>query len=216
MSTRVLLVDDHAMFLAGVDALLQRQEGIQVVGHASDGMEAVKLARSSKADVVVMDVSMAGRNGIEATREITDKLPGVRVLCLSMHAERRFVSAALEAGASGYVLKENSFEELVGAIQTVKRGQIYLCPRVAGTVVEAYRARRDQESSVFTQLTRREREVLQLLAEGCSTKDIAAQLGLSLKTVGTHRGHIMEKLSIHSVAGLTKYAIREGLTTAED
>lgn len=217
MSIRVLLVDDHEMFLAGLEALLQRQQDMVVVGQVKDGMEAVKQARATKADVVVMDVSMAGMNGIEATREITSKLPGVKVLCLSMHAERRFVAAALDAGASGYLLKDNSFEELVDAIHTVKCNQVYLCHRVAGTVVEAYRAQRLQgESSVFSLLTRREREVLQLLAEGRSTKEIAARLSLSLKTVGTHRGHIMEKLSIHSVAGLTKYAIREGLTTAEE
>ena len=217
MSIRVLLVDDHEMFLAGLEALLQRQQDMVVVGQVKDGMEAVKQARATKADVVVMDVSMAGMNGIEATREITSKLPGVKVLCLSMHAERRFVAAALDAGASGYLLKDNSFEELVDAIHTVKCNQVYLCRRVAGTVVEAYRAQRLQgESSVFSLLTRREREVLQLLAEGRSTKEIAARLSLSLKTVGTHRGHIMEKLSIHSVAGLTKYAIREGLTTAEE
>jgi DNA-binding NarL/FixJ family response regulator len=217
MSTRVLLVDDHEMFLAGLDALLNRQQGMEVVGKVKDGMEAVKVARARKPDVVVMDISMAGMNGIEATREITHRLPGVKVLCLSMHSERRFVAAALDAGASGYLVKDNSFEELVGAIRTVKRNQIYLCPTVAGTVVEAYRAQRmEEESSVFSLLTRREREVLQLLAEGRSTKEIAARLGLSLKTVGTHRGHIMEKLSIHSVAGLTKYAIREGLTTAEE
>jgi len=217
MSTRVLLVDDHEMFLAGLDALLERQQDMEVVGQAGDGMEAVKKAHASRADVVVMDVSMAGMNGIEATREITSKLPGVKVLCLSMHAERRFVAAALDAGASGYLLKDNSFEELVDAIRTVRRNQTYLCPTVAGTVVEAYRAQRQEGvSSVFTLLTHREREVLQLLAEGRSTKEIAARLSLSLKTVGTHRGHIMEKLSIHSVAGLTKYAIREGLTTAEE
>ncbi len=217
MSIRVLLVDDHEMFLAGLEALLQRQQDMVVVGQVKDGMEAVKQARATKADVVVMDISMAGMNGIEATREITSKLPGVKVLCLSMHAERRFVAAALDAGASGYLLKDNSFEELVDAIHTVKCNQVYLCRRVAGTVVEAYRAQRLQgESSVFSLLTRREREVLQLLAEGRSTKEIAARLSLSLKTVGTHRGHIMEKLSIHSVAGLTKYAIREGLTTAEE
>ena len=217
MRTRVLLVDDHEMFLAGIEALLKLQKDIEVVGQVKDGMEAVKAARNRKADVVVMDVSMAGMNGIEATRAITSKLSGVKVLCLSMHAERRFVAAALDAGASGYLLKDNSFEELVGAIRTVRRNQIYLCTRVAGTVVEAYRAQRlDGESSVFSMLTRREREVLQLLAEGRSTKEIAARLGLSFKTVGTHRSHIMEKLSIHSVAGLTKYAIREGLTTAEE
>jgi len=217
MSIRVLLVDDHEMFLAGLEALLQRQQDMVVVGQVKDGMEAVEQARATKADVVVMDISMAGMNGIEATREITSKLPGVKVLCLSMHAERRFVAAALDAGASGYLLKDNSFEELVDAIHTVKCNQVYLCRRVAGTVVEAYRAQRLQgESSVFSLLTRREREVLQLLAEGRSTKEIAARLSLSLKTVGTHRGHIMEKLSIHSVAGLTKYAIREGLTTAEE
>jgi DNA-binding NarL/FixJ family response regulator len=217
VKARVVLVDDHEIFLNGLQALLERQPGIDVVGQARDGAEAIRVARTSGAQVVIMDISMPGMNGIEATRQISRKLPDVRVICLSMHSERRFVAAALDAGASGYLLKDNAFQDLVEAIRTVRNQQIYLAPAVAGTVVEAYRAKRaDQESSVFSLLTRREREVLQLLAEGRSTKEIAGRLGLSLKTVGTHRGHIMDKLNIHSVAGLTKYAIREGLTTAEE
>ncbi len=217
MSTRVLLVDDHEMFLAGLRELLGRQQGMEVIGAVKDGLEAVKAARQTKAEIVVMDISMQGMNGIEATREIMRTLPDVKVLCLSMHSEQRFVAAALDAGASGYLLKDNSFGELVDAIKTITRGQIYLCPAVAGTVVNAYRAQlAETASSPFVLLTPREREVLQLLSEGRSTKEIAARLCLSLKTVGTHRGHIMEKLDIHSVARLTKYAIREGLTTAED
>lgn len=216
MAIRVLLVDDHVMFVAGVRSLLEGQNGLKVVGEAHDGLAAVKAARKLHPDVVVMDITMPGLNGIEATREILAHRSGIKVLCLSMHSEKRFVAAALDAGASGYLLKENSFAELIEAIHTVKRNQVYLCPKVAGTVVEAYRSQQGEKATVFSVLTRREREILQLIAEGQSTKDIAARLGLSLKTVGTHRGHVMEKLGIHSVAGLTKYAIREGITTPEE
>lgn len=216
MATRVLLVDDHRMFVAGLRSLLDGRNGLKVVGEAHDGLEAIKAARRTHPNVVVMGITMPGMNGIEATREILAQRPSTRVLCLSAHSEKRFVAAALDAGAAGYLLKECGFEELVEAIDAVRRNQVYLHPKVAGTLVEAYRSQRGEDANVFSLLTRREREVLQLLAEGQSTKDIAGRLGLSLKTVGTHRAHVMDKLGIHSVAGLTKYAIREGLTTADE
>jgi DNA-binding NarL/FixJ family response regulator len=155
-------------------------------------------------------------NGIEATREITTTLPRIKVLCLSMHSEEQFIAAVLEGGASGYLLKECALDELLLAIRTVMANQIFLGPTITTTVVQSYRAQRAAiQSSPFSLLTPREREVLQLIAEGHSTKDIAARLHLSIKTIDTHRHRIMDKLNIHSVAGLTKFAVRQGLTTVE-
>ncbi len=215
--TRVLLVDDHRVLLDGLRAFLERQPGISVVGTAVDGLEALRIARDRMPHVVIMDVSIPGMNGIEATRRITAELKGIKVICLSMHAEKRFLAAALEAGAAGYLVKENSSEELVKAIRTVRQNMTYLSPTIAGTVVEDYIATRrsGSEASAFSTLTTREREVLQLIAEGRSTKEIAQRLRLSVKTISTHREHVMEKLGVRSLAGLTKYAIRQGLTSIE-
>ncbi len=216
MSIGILLADDHQLFLDGLHALLAQQPGMEVVAEARDGQEAVRAALEHRPDVVVMDVSMPGMNGIEATRQITKRLPTVKVLSLSMHADKRFVLAVLEAGASGYLLKESALEELVRAIRAVEAGQTYLSPAIAGVVVEAYKADHPKTaSSMFSLLTAREREVLQLIAEGRSTKEIAELLCVSVKTVSTHREHLMKKLNLYSIAGLTKYAIREGLTSTE-
>ncbi len=215
LSGRILLADDHSLFLNGLRALLERQPGLEVVGEAMDGRNAVTAALEKLPDVVIMDVSMPIMNGIEATRRITSELPAVKVLCLSMHAEARFVEGALEAGAAGYVLKECALEELLTAIRAVTGGQTYLSPAIAGTVVEALKTQRTRSHpSVFALLSEREREVLQLLAEGDSAKEIAARLNLSVKTVGTYRERMMTKLDIHSLAGLVKYAIQEGLTSS--
>ncbi len=213
-SVRVLLADDHQLFLEGLRALLGEQPGIVVVGEAANGRQAVAAARNLEPQIVVMDLSMPGMNGIEATRRIVRELPDVKVICLSMHSEARFVEAALEAGAAGYLLKDCASDELLSAVETVSAGKTYISPSIAGLVVTALRSR-ERQSTAFTLLTQREREVLQLLAEGHSTKEIAEHLGVSIKTVGTHREHIMQKLDIHSIAGLTKYAIGEGLTSAE-
>ncbi len=216
MGIRIVLADDHQLFLDGLRALLAKEPEIQVVAEASDGREALAEARGQRPDVVVMDLSMPGLNGIEATRRIVQSLPSVRVICLSMHTEPRFVEAALEAGASGYLPKDCATEEMTAAIRAVSNGQTYLSPSVAGVVVDVLRNREGtEEANAFGVLTGREREVLQLLAEGQSTKELAAHLNLSVKTVGTHREHIMRKLGIRSIAGLTKYAIREGLTSPE-
>lgn len=215
MNIRIVLADDHAMFLSGLRALLEKQRDLEVIAEVRDGQEAVKVAREKKPDLVIMDVSMPGMNGIEATRQITAELPGVKVLCLSMHASEHFVGEGFEGGASGYLLKESAFEEMLRAIRAVMANQTYLSPAVAGPMIEGYRALRSRHHSPLSRLTGREREVLQLVAEGHSTKDIAARLHLSVKTIDTHRGRLMEKLSIHSVAGLTKYAIRYGLTAPD-
>lgn len=216
MSIRIVLADDHTMFLSGLRTLLEKEPDLEVVAKVKDGREAIRVVHEKRPDLVVMDVSMPGMNGIEATRQITAKLPRVKVLCLSMHSEEQFVTAVLEGGASGYLLKECAFDELLTAIRTVMANQIFLSPTITTTVVQNYRAQRGAtQPSPVSPLTDREREVLQLIAEGHSTKDIAARLHLSVKTIDTHRHRIMDKLSIHSVAGLTKYAIRRGLTTAQ-
>lgn len=216
MSIRIVLVDDHGLFRAGVLALLVDQSDMEVVGEAEEGLAAVKLATDLKPDVVLMDVSMKGMNGIEATRRILGKHPNTKVLCLSMHGEKQFVEAVLAAGASGYLLKDCSPKELVRALRSVTKGEAYLSPRIAALVVADYAAHlTDHVSSPNLLLTGREREVLQLLAEGFSTAEIAERLHLSGKTVGTHREHLMKKLDIHNLAGLTKYAIRAGFTSAE-
>jgi DNA-binding NarL/FixJ family response regulator len=216
MSIRIVLADDHTIFLSGLRTLLEKEPDLEVVAKVKDGREAVRVAHEKRPDLVVMDVSMPGMNGIEATRQITATLPRVKVLCLSMHSEEQFVTAVLEGGASGYLLKECALDELLTAIRTVMANQIFLSPTITTTVVQNYRAQRGAtQPSPVSPLTDREREVLQLIAEGHSTKDIAARLHLSVKTIDTHRHRIMDKLRIHSVAGLTKYAIRRGLTTAQ-
>jgi DNA-binding NarL/FixJ family response regulator len=215
MNIRIVLADDHAMFLSGLCALLDKHRDLEVIAEVRDGQEAVKVAREQKPDLVIMDVAMPGMNGIEATRQITAELPGVKVLCLSMHASEQFVGEGFEGGASGYVLKEAAFEEMLRAIRAVMANQTYLSPAVAGPMIEGYRALRSRHPSPVAPLTGREREVLQLVAEGHSTKEIAGRLHLSIKTIDTHRRRLMDKLRIHSVAGLTKYAIRSGLTAPD-
>jgi len=214
MITKVLLADDHQIVRDGLHNLLEKDAGIKVVGEAVDGREAVQLVRKLVPDVVIMDIAMPDLNGIEATRQVVTEHPGVKVIALSMHSDKRFASEMLKAGASAYLLKDSAFEELITAIQTVMNGKVYISPGVAGAVVETLKLRPGKpESSVFSLLTDREREVLQLIAEGRNTKEIASFLHLSIKTVETHRTNIMTKLDMHSIADLTKYAIREGLTS---
>ena len=229
---KVLLADDHRIVREGLKSLLATQPDLEVVAEASDGREAVEMARDLSPDVVVMDVAMPQLNGIEATRQLAGDQSGLKIIALSMHSDRRFVSEALKAGASGYVLKDGAFDELISAIRSVVADRVYLSPRVAGVVVDDYVRRlptrggkaalepapEDHDSNrrgVFDTLTPREREVLQLMAEGYATKEVAHRLHVSVKTVETHRRQLMEKLDMHSVAELTKYAIREGLTTLE-
>ena len=214
--SRVLLADDHQLVRGGLRALLERQPGLEVVGEAGDGRKAVWAARDLRPDLVVMDVEMPGLNGIEATRQIVSEVGGVRVLCLSMHGSARFVEAAFEAGASGYLLKDSATEELSLAVDTVLAGRTYVSPAIAGEALDSMlHHARWPAGTAFSRLTSREREVLQLLAEGRSTREIAGRLCLSLKTVYYHREQLMEKLDIRSVAGLTRYAIEQGLTGVE-
>jgi DNA-binding NarL/FixJ family response regulator len=217
MRIRVLLADDHQMVREGLRTLLEQQDGIQVVGEATNGWQAVELARSLTPHVVVMDVSMPGLNGIDATRQIVNEIPTTKVVALSVHSDKRFVIEMLKMGASGYLLKTSAFDELVMAITAVAAGQVYLSPLIAGYVVDAYRHQETEvtHGGVFHQLTPREREIVQLLAEGKSTKEIAAQLHISQKTVDVHRQNTMEKLHFHSLADLIKYAIKEGLITLD-
>lgn len=216
MSIRILLADDHKIVREGLRALLEGQPDVKVVAEAEDGRTAVQLAQKLSPDVAIMDVTMPGLNGIEATRRIVAEVPGVRVIALSMHSDRRFVAEMFKAGASGYLLKDCAFEELARAINTVVANQLYLSPEIADVVVEDYvRHLTETDPWALSDLTSREREVLQLLAEGKSTRQIASDLHLSVNTVATHRQHIMEKLDIDNIAGLTKYAIRAGLTSPE-
>jgi len=216
MSIRILLADDHGIIRQGLRSLLEKQPDVEVVGEADDGYIALELVRQLQPDIAIMDITMPNLNGVDATRRIVDEFPKVRVIALSIHSNRRFVSDMLRAGASGYILKECLFDELVQAIRAVAAGSIYLSPRITGVVVDDYVERLSVTSeSELTGLTDREREVLQLLAEGNSTKAIALKLHVSYKTIESNRRRIMGKLDIHSIAELTKYAIREGLTSLE-
>ena len=214
MSIGVFLVDDHKFIRDGLRTLLEKNPAIKVVGEAEDGRSAVRLADKLKPDIVILDVAMPDLNGIEAARQIIADNPDVKVIALSMHSDRRFVAEMLKAGASAYLSKDYVFDELESVIRTVMADKIYLSPDISGVVVENYvRQTAKPESSAFSVLSDREREVLQLLAEGKTAKEIAEKLNVSIKTVETHRTNIMNKLDIHRLAELTKYAVREGLTS---
>ncbi|MCG3178411.1 MAG: Transcriptional regulatory protein DegU [Phycisphaerae bacterium] len=216
MSIRILIADDHTILRQGVRALLEGQGDFEVVGEAGDGRVAVHLAFERKPDVIIMDITMPDLNGIEAARQILAHAPQTRLLFLSMHSDKRFVTRVMHAGAAGYLLKDCVGDELVSAIHQVVAGRTYVSRGVAGATDAAIGATTDPSAQPPTEvLTPREREVLQLLAEGRSTKGIAFHLKVSAKTVETHRLRIMRKLEIFTVAELTKYAIREGLTTPE-
>jgi DNA-binding NarL/FixJ family response regulator len=217
MGIRVLIADDHKIMLAGLRSLLEKHDSFEVVAEAENGRKAVQLAQEKEPDVVVMDVSMPDLNGIEATTQITESLPTTRVIALSMHSDKRFVMGMLRAGASGYLLKDCASQELATAIQRVAEGKKYLSPEITGVVIDDFLlgAPADEAAAGASPLSAREREVLQLIAEGWSTKQIAAHLYVSIKTIETHRRQLMKKLDLHNVADLTKYALREGLTSIE-
>jgi two-component system, NarL family, response regulator NreC len=210
-----LIADDHRIMREGLRSLLERSGNFECIAEADDGYQAVKLAIELHPDIVIMDIAMPNLNGIEATRQIKSELPEVEVVVLSMHATRNYVLQVLQAGASAYLLKDSAYEELSTALLAISRGGMYLSPAIAKTAALA-NLKAGSSGGVTgqaEQLTKRELQVLQLIAEGKSTKDIAARLELSVKTVETHRKQIMDKLEIRSIAGLTKYCIREGLTT---
>jgi len=213
---RVLLADDHALFRAGIRSLLLAIEGVEIVGEARDGHEALRLVAAHTPDVLLLDVALPELNGIEVAERLRDQ-PGTRVLILSMFANEEFVLRSLRAGAAGYLLKDSSVVELEAALRSVADGGSYLSPAVSGHVLAAYVRRVGQEGApAEPTLTPRQREVLQLIAEGHGTKDIAARLCLSAKTVETHRAQLMERLGIHDVAGLVRYAIRTGIVSADE
>jgi DNA-binding NarL/FixJ family response regulator len=211
----VLLVDDHQITRQGIRSLLEECSDIAVIAEAGGGAEAVELARKHFPDVVVMDAAMPDMNGIEATRQITAEHPEIKVVALSMHAESQYVLKMLQAGASGYLLKDCAQEDLAQAIRAVHSQLTFFSPGIAHSVVQDYLQQASQQDLDADELTPREREVLMLLAEGLQTKQIASRCKISVKTVESHRQHIMEKLDLHSVAKLTKYAIRKGLTGLE-
>jgi DNA-binding NarL/FixJ family response regulator len=236
MSERILIADDHQIVRQGLRRLLESEESFTVIGEAANGRAAVRMVQEDQPDIVVMDVTMPDLNGIDAARQITHEHPDVKVIGLSMHADSRFASEMLRAGASGYLLKEDAFEELSTAIRQVLAGTVYVSPRIAGALLgrgmdpdggdeltnlaasQAASNRSGDLSALLSpmlHLSPRQREVLQLIAEGRSTKEIAFDLGVSVKTVETHRRQMMDKLNLHSVAQLTKYAVREGLTSVE-
>ena len=213
---RVILADDHALFRAGIRSLLLAIEGVEIVGEARDGHEALRMVAEHTPDVLLLDVALPQLNGIEVAERLRDK-PGTRVLILSMFANEEYVLRSLRAGAAGYLLKDSSTVELEAALRSVADGGSYLSPAVSGHVLAAY-VRRVGEDGVPAEplLTPRQREVLQLIAEGHATKEIASRLNLSAKTVETHRAQLMDRLGIHDVAGLVRYAIRAGIVSADD
>jgi DNA-binding NarL/FixJ family response regulator len=207
MPIRIVLADDHTLVRQGLKALLEREK-FQVIAEASDGQEVVALAEAHHPDIAVIDISMPILNGIDAAREVGRSCPKTKTILLTQHEEDQYIREALEAGVKGYVLKNQAASDLVHAIQQVSRGQFYLSPGVSRAVMEAYRTRSDSPADP---LTARERQVLQLIAEGKSTRDAASLLGISVKTAESHRMRLMQKLDIHETASLVRYAVRRGL-----
>jgi DNA-binding NarL/FixJ family response regulator len=212
---RIILADDHTLVRAGFRALFQSIEGIEVIAEASDGREALRLIAVHQPDIILMDIAMSGLNGLEAAARVVQEFPHVRVVMLSMHANEEYVLQALRSGAMGYLLKDASVTELELAIKAVMRNETYLSPAVSKHVVE-YVQRIGGEPNSLERLTARQREILQLIAEGRTTQEIAGTLHISVKTVESHRAQLMERLDIHDVAGLVRYAIRMGVVTPND
>lgn len=213
---RVVIADDHQMLREGLKSLIDAEDDIEIVGEADNGNAAVEMAEKTAPHVVVMDVAMADLNGIEATRSLQSRNASIRVIGLSAHPNRTYVAEMLKAGAWGYVLKKRAYEELVYAVREVMKGNKYLSPDVTSGVVDAHMDPEQRGEPAFAALTNREREVLQLLAEGKTTRGIAEALCISVKTIETHRRNIMEKLNLHSIAELTKYAVREGVSPLDE
>ena len=216
MKTRVLIADDHKLLREGLRHIVQDELRLEVVGLAEDGRSAVSLAAELHPDIIIMDISMPGLNGIEATRQIRRDNSGTKIVALSIHKSKDFVSKMLQAGAAAYMLKDCAVDELGEAIRCVLAGKVYISPDIAGLVVDDYlKALESRAESASPKLTPKETEVLQLIAEGKTTKEIASILSTGVSTIETHRQHIMEKLKIYTVAGLTVYAVREGLISID-
>ena len=214
---RVILAEDHAIVRQGLRSLLEQSENIEVIAEAEDGREAVNKTEQLKPDIVLMDISMPILNGIEATRQIKKKFPDIKVLILTMHTTEEYISQILHAGASGYLVKKSAHYELLSAIKAIQKGHSYLSPLVSKKVVDEYlqKTKEDIKQDRYEKLTTREREVLQLIAEGKANKEIADLLFLSIKTVETHKAHLMEKLNLHTTTDLIKYAIQKGIISTE-
>jgi two-component system response regulator NreC len=210
---RILVADDHTIIRSGLRMLLERQAGFEVVGEAADGRQAVEMARGLRPDVAMLDIAMPNLNGIEAARQICAELPKTRIVILSVHSDEAYVLKALKAGARGYLLKDSAESDIINAVRVVSAGKAFFSPEISRMLVEDY-VRQLQHRGMddsYELLTTREREILQLLAEGKSNKDIAAMLNVSVYTVETHRGHILQKLNLHSLPELILYAIRKGV-----
>ncbi len=217
MTLRLLLADDHKIVREGLCSLIEAQTEYAVVAHAESGREAVRLTRKHAPEIVIMDIRMPDLNGIDATRMCIEAVPGVKVIGLSMHSDRRYVLGMLKAGAKGYMLKEDAFQDLIRAIDAVRNNQLYLSPKISDTVIrDCIRHLPLELISLDTSLTVKEREALQMIAEGRTTRQIAESLNVSVKTVEARRKGIMRKLDLHSIAQLTKFAIREGLTSVQE
>lgn len=212
---RVLLADDHALVRAGIRSLIEKIPNVEVIGEARTGREALELAKAKLPNLILMDIAMAELGGLEALPRITKDFPAVRVIILSAHANEEYVIRALRSGAAGYMLKDAATAELELAINSVAQGKTYLSPSISRTVIKSYLERVGGESGPLEQLTPRQREILQSVAEGKNTKEIAYLLGISVKTVETHRLQLMGRLDIHDVPGLVRYAIRSGLVSSE-
>ena len=215
MVVKVLIVDDHEIMREGMSALLHKYSEFEMVGQAADGRQAMEMVSRLKPDVVIMDVGMPNLNGVDATKQLRALYPDLKIMALSTHSDGSVVAKMIKAGASGYMLKESAFDELVEGLNTLLEGKTFLCNKISKVVFSEYVGMvTNPKAKNGDGLTSREREVLQLVAEGSTTKEIAAVLKLSTKTIYSHREHIMEKLEIRNIAGLTKYAIREGLTSS--
>jgi DNA-binding NarL/FixJ family response regulator len=212
---RVVLVDDHALVRAGIRALLEKQVGVEVIGEADNGREALELIKKHAPNLVLLDISMAGLGGLEALPRIVKDFPAVKVLILSGHANEEYVIRALRSGAAGYMLKDAATAELSLAIDSVTQDKTFLSPSISRSVIDSYLERVGGPFSPLEQLTPRQREILQLIAEGKNTKEIAHTLGISIKTVEAHRLQLMARLSIHDLPGLVRYAVRSGLVSAD-
>jgi DNA-binding NarL/FixJ family response regulator len=215
VNKKIFLADDHQIILDGLSSLLEKQTNLQVIGTATSGRETIEKVQKLKPDILILDITMPDINGIDIAKQIKKSMPEVRIVALSIHQNLRYVSEMIKAGASGYLLKQCAFEELALCLRMVEADQLFLSPTISQTLVQDYLYRMANESeNAFSLLSGREREVLQLLAEGTSAKQIAELLNLSVKTVETHRQNVMRKIGAHNLADLVKYAIREGITSA--